>query len=141
MTPPPRRSREGLDSAPIPLPEKKSAVRKAPARADRPFKGIALVLASTIFLGISGRDGDRRSKPDGSTTWSIGSGSLFSPEPQGYGHAVWCAREFVAGAPFSCSWGSPLYFERDDARREATDRPGCGRKLFGLGSAGRPAST
>jgi drug/metabolite transporter (DMT)-like permease len=35
------------------LPEKKSAVRKAPARADRPFKGIALVLASTIFLGTS----------------------------------------------------------------------------------------
>src|SRR6185437_12927303 len=38
---------------PIPLPEKKSAVRKAPARADRPFKGIALILASTVFLGIS----------------------------------------------------------------------------------------
>jgi drug/metabolite transporter (DMT)-like permease len=35
------------------LPEKKSAARKAPARADRPFKGIALVLASTIFLGAS----------------------------------------------------------------------------------------
>jgi drug/metabolite transporter (DMT)-like permease len=35
------------------LPEKKSAVRKAPARADRPFKGIALILASTVFLGIS----------------------------------------------------------------------------------------
>jgi drug/metabolite transporter (DMT)-like permease len=35
------------------LPEKKSAARKAPARADRPFKGIALILASTIFLGAS----------------------------------------------------------------------------------------
>jgi len=35
------------------LPEKKSAIRKAPARADRPFKGIALILASTIFLGAS----------------------------------------------------------------------------------------
>jgi drug/metabolite transporter (DMT)-like permease len=35
------------------LPEKKSVVRKAPARADRPFKGIALVLASTVFLGTS----------------------------------------------------------------------------------------
>jgi drug/metabolite transporter (DMT)-like permease len=35
------------------LPEKKSAIRKAPARADRPFKGIALVLASTVFLGTS----------------------------------------------------------------------------------------
>src|SRR5262245_9391498 len=35
------------------MPEKKSAARKAPARADRPFKGIALILASTVFLGIS----------------------------------------------------------------------------------------
>jgi drug/metabolite transporter (DMT)-like permease len=52
VTPPPAAAAR-LDSAPIPLPEKKSAVRKAPARADRPFKGIALVLASTIFLGTS----------------------------------------------------------------------------------------
>ena len=52
MTPPPAAAAR-LDSVPLPLPEKKSAVRKAPARADRPFKGIALILASTIFLGIS----------------------------------------------------------------------------------------
>jgi drug/metabolite transporter (DMT)-like permease len=35
------------------LPEKKRAGRAAPARADRPFRGIALVLASTVFLGTS----------------------------------------------------------------------------------------
>jgi drug/metabolite transporter (DMT)-like permease len=35
------------------LPEKKSAVRTAPARADHPFRGIALILASTVFLGTS----------------------------------------------------------------------------------------
>lgn len=52
VTPPPAAAAR-LDSVPLPLPEKKSAVRKAPARADRPFKGIALILASTIFLGIS----------------------------------------------------------------------------------------
>ncbi len=52
MTPPPAAAAR-LDSAPLPLPEKKSAARKAPARADRPFKGIALILASTIFLGAS----------------------------------------------------------------------------------------
>jgi drug/metabolite transporter (DMT)-like permease len=34
----------------LPLPEKKAA---APARADRPFRGIALILASTVFLGAS----------------------------------------------------------------------------------------
>ncbi len=61
MTPPPAVAAR-LDSAPLPLPEKKSAAAKAPAkasapkapaRADRPFKGIALILASTIFLGAS----------------------------------------------------------------------------------------
>ena len=53
MTPPPAAAAR-LDSVPLPLPEKKSAtLRKAPARADRPFKGIALILASTVFLGVS----------------------------------------------------------------------------------------
>jgi drug/metabolite transporter (DMT)-like permease len=37
----------------LPLPEKKPTARKAPARADHPFKGIALILASTVFLGAS----------------------------------------------------------------------------------------
>ena len=37
----------------MPLPEKKPAARTAPARADRPFRGIALILASTVFLGTS----------------------------------------------------------------------------------------
>ncbi len=52
MTPPPAAAAR-LDSAPLPFPEKKAAVREAPARADRPFKGIALILASTVFLGTS----------------------------------------------------------------------------------------
>ena len=50
---PPIATAARLDSAPLPLPEKKSAARNAPARADRPFKGIALILASTVFLGAS----------------------------------------------------------------------------------------
>ncbi len=52
MTPPPAAAAR-LDSAPLPLPKKKSATRPAPARADRPFRGIALILASTVFLGAS----------------------------------------------------------------------------------------
>jgi drug/metabolite transporter (DMT)-like permease len=68
---PPSAAAARLDSAPLPLPEKKSAIaagldrapllspeekpaaRRAPARADRPFKGIALILLSTTFLGVS----------------------------------------------------------------------------------------
>ena len=42
-----------LDRAPLPPPEPKPAARRAPARADRPFKGIALILLSTTFLGVS----------------------------------------------------------------------------------------
>jgi len=64
VTPPPAVAAR-LDSADLPLPEKKpapqkkfaterkSASPKAPARADHPFKGIALILTSTIFLGTS----------------------------------------------------------------------------------------
>src|SRR6185437_1090798 len=70
VTPPPAAAAR-LDSARLPLPEKKSVVvarlddapssppeekpapRRAPARADRPFKGIALILLSTTFLGVS----------------------------------------------------------------------------------------
>jgi drug/metabolite transporter (DMT)-like permease len=42
-----------LDSAPLPVSEKKKVHRAAPARTDRPFRGIALILASTVFLGAS----------------------------------------------------------------------------------------
>lgn len=42
------------DSAALPLPEKKPPPRRrAPARADRPFRGIALILLSTLFLSTS----------------------------------------------------------------------------------------
>jgi drug/metabolite transporter (DMT)-like permease len=52
VTPPSAAAR--LDRIPLPLPEKQTAAaRVAPARADRPFRGIALILASTMFLGCS----------------------------------------------------------------------------------------
>jgi len=35
------------------MPDEKSVARYASARPDRPFKGIALMLASTVFLGAS----------------------------------------------------------------------------------------
>ena len=56
MTPPPAASAAvtaRLDSVSLPSSEKKPAIRRAPARADRPFRGIALILSSTVFLGIS----------------------------------------------------------------------------------------
>jgi drug/metabolite transporter (DMT)-like permease len=50
---PPSAAAARLASEPLPLPERKPAARRAPARTDRPFKGIALILVSTVFLGTS----------------------------------------------------------------------------------------
>src|SRR5205085_2717808 len=50
LTPPSARTAR-LDRGP--LSNKRPATRNAPARADHPFRGIALILASTVFLGIS----------------------------------------------------------------------------------------
>ncbi len=50
MTPP---SAARLDRVPSPTPEKEPAAQVAPGRADHPFRGIALILASTVFLGSS----------------------------------------------------------------------------------------
>src|SRR5262249_46883003 len=50
---PPPAAAARLDSAPVPLTERKPAKSKALARPDLPFKGIALILASTVFLGLS----------------------------------------------------------------------------------------
>jgi drug/metabolite transporter (DMT)-like permease len=50
---PPSAATARLDSAPLPLPEQKPAGPAALARDDRPFRGIALILASTVFLGSS----------------------------------------------------------------------------------------
>jgi drug/metabolite transporter (DMT)-like permease len=52
VTPPPAGAAR-LASEPISVPQRKPAARRAPARTDRPFKGIALILASTVFLGTS----------------------------------------------------------------------------------------
>ena len=50
---PPSATAARLDRVALPLPQKKTTVRAAPAHADRPFRGIALILMSTVFLGAS----------------------------------------------------------------------------------------
>jgi UTP--glucose-1-phosphate uridylyltransferase len=46
------------------------------------------------------------------------------PEPEGYGHAVWCARGFVRDQPFLLLLGDHLYISRADRR--------CARQLLDL---------
>jgi UTP--glucose-1-phosphate uridylyltransferase len=48
-------------------------------------------------------------------------------EPDGYGHAVWCAREFVGGQPFLLLLGDHLYVSSEGRR--------CARQLLDLASA------
>jgi drug/metabolite transporter (DMT)-like permease len=50
LTPP---SAARLERVPLPLPGKKPGGDATPGRADHPFRGIALILASTVFLGTS----------------------------------------------------------------------------------------
>ena len=49
------------------------------------------------------------------------------PEPDGYGHAVWCAREFVGGEPFLLLLGDHLYISSEPRR--------CARQLIELATA------
>lgn len=55
------------------------------------------------------------------------------PEPEGYGHAVWCARGFAAGEPVLLLLGDHLYISHETRR--------CARQLLDLAVAeGCPAS-
>jgi UTP--glucose-1-phosphate uridylyltransferase len=49
------------------------------------------------------------------------------PEPEGYGHAVWCAREFAADRPFLLLLGDHLYISRESRR--------CAKQLIDLATA------
>jgi UTP--glucose-1-phosphate uridylyltransferase len=51
----------------------------------------------------------------------------IQPEPLGYGHAVWCAREFAGSQPFLLLLGDHLYLSSDSRR--------CARQLIDLAAA------
>ena len=52
---------------------------------------------------------------------------LYQPEPRGYGHAVWCAREFVKGEPFLHLIGDHLYVSRQ--------KKGCAQRVVEVAEA------
>lgn len=52
---------------------------------------------------------------------------VVQPEPEGYGHAVWCAREFAGGGPLLLLLGDHLYVTRESRR--------CARQLIELAEA------
>lgn len=52
---------------------------------------------------------------------------VYQDEPRGYGHAVWCAREFTKGEPFLHLIGDHLYVSRM--------RNGCARRVVNTAEA------
>jgi UTP--glucose-1-phosphate uridylyltransferase len=52
---------------------------------------------------------------------------VYQPEPRGYGHAVWCAREFVKGEPFLHLIGDHLYVSRQ--------KKGCAQRVMEVAEA------
>ncbi len=54
------------------------------------------------------------------------------PEPLGYGHAVWCARDFAAGEPILLLLGDHIYISQDHSHGEPRR---CARQLIDLAEA------
>ena len=83
-----------------------------------------------------------RSRPGGWTSWPAGSRFAVQAEPLGYGHAVWCAREFVGGRAVPAAPGRPpLHLQGGAPVRPAVDRPGRSPRGAPSRPSRRPAST
>jgi UTP--glucose-1-phosphate uridylyltransferase len=52
---------------------------------------------------------------------------VVQPDPEGYGHAVWCARDFVGDQPFLLLLGDHVYLSAEPRR--------CARQLIDLAAA------
>ncbi len=64
---------------------------------------------------------------------------VHQPEPRGYGHAIYCAKDFVKEGPFLQLVGDHLYVNRGERScAQATSGDGGGRVLFHLRREGDP---
>ena len=66
---------------------------------------LAIIIAEALSAGVERvavvvHPGDQGAYADAAAEHSGKLEFIEQPEPRGYGHAVWCAREFVAGHPF-----------------------------------------
>jgi UTP--glucose-1-phosphate uridylyltransferase len=76
----------------------------------RHFRSYAEMLRSA-FRGISWAEEQARRLVDLEARLHF----AVQPEPEGYGHAVWCARSFVGNEPFLLLLGDHVYISRDPA--------------------------
>lgn len=88
----------------------------------RHFEAYALTLQSS-FRGVewAEKQAQRLAELERRVTFCVQS------SPEGYGHAVWCAREFAGGSPFLLLLGDHLYISRSSLR--------CARQLLDLAAA------
>ena len=75
----------------------------------------------------TGASSGRKNKPGGSLDLEQRLRFAVQPEPDGYGHAVWCARTLVGEKPFLLLLGDHLYISSEPRR--------CARQLIDLATA------
>jgi UTP--glucose-1-phosphate uridylyltransferase len=89
----------------------------------RHFRSYAAMLG-TAFRGVSWAEEQARRLVDLEDRLRF----AVQPEPEGYGHAVWCAREFVGDDPFLLLLGDHVYLSNDAAHGNRR----CARQLLDL---------
>ncbi|QDV37233.1 UTP--glucose-1-phosphate uridylyltransferase [Tautonia plasticadhaerens] len=92
------------------------------SRYRQQFRGIADHLRSS-YRGVSWAEEQARRVAELESRLRF----VEQREPEGYGHAVWCAREFVGHHPFLLLLGDHLYISREPRR--------CARQLIDLATA------
>lgn len=92
------------------------------ARYRQQFRSIAEHLRSS-FRGIQWAEEQAKRLGELDTRLRF----LEQVEPEGYGHAVWCARDFIGEHPFLLLLGDHLYISQDSRR--------CARQLIELAAA------
>jgi UTP--glucose-1-phosphate uridylyltransferase len=72
------------------------------------------------------RPGDAEAYRKAAGDWSRHLELVEQAQPRGYGHAVWCARQFIASSPFLLMVSDHLYVSHGEQ--------GCAQELVGLAS-------
>lgn len=97
-----------------------------------PKTALAIIIGEALSAGVEEiaivvAPGDQRAYERAAGTQAGRLRFIEQPAPLGYGHAVWCARDFVGGAPFLLLVGDHLYVSSAGA--------GCARQLIEVASA------
>lgn len=82
---------------------------------------LSIIIQETLAAGVSEisvviQPGDQEAYRAAANAHAKRIEFIEQPQPLGYGHAVWCAREFAGGQPFLLMVGDHLYVSREAKR-------------------------